>query len=40
MYRVVNEIQFYNTFVGVFERVLIYATFTKHNLILFVKMIT
>lgn len=31
MYRVVNEIQFYSTFVGVFESVLIYVTFTKHN---------
>jgi len=35
-----NEIQFYNAFVGVFECVLIYVTFTKHSLILFVNIIT
>jgi hypothetical protein len=39
MYRVVNDIQFYSTSVGVFESVLIYVTCTKHNLIFFVKII-
>ena len=40
MHRVENEIQLYSTFVGVFERVLIYVTFTTQNFILFLKIIT